>query len=61
MTPMNPLHFLIESTESFTKLSKSDPAVSLTLGNPNFSNDDLDFLGEYEAICETAVARESGP
>jgi hypothetical protein len=27
----------------------------------NFSNDYLDFLGEYEAIYETALAREPGP
>jgi hypothetical protein len=26
----------------------------------DFANDYLDFLGEYEAICETASARESG-
>jgi hypothetical protein len=31
-------------------MSKSDPAVSLKLRNPKFSNDYLDFLGEYEAI-----------
>jgi hypothetical protein len=42
-----------ETTESFTKRSKSDPAVSLIPRNRNFSNDYLDFLGEYEAICET--------
>jgi hypothetical protein len=42
-------------------MSKSDPAVSLTLQNPNFSNDYVDFLGEYEAICKTALAHESGP
>jgi hypothetical protein len=36
----------------------NDPAV--TPRNSNFSNDYLDFLGEYEAICETALARESG-
>jgi hypothetical protein len=47
--------------EFFTKMPKSDPAVSLTPRNPNFSNDYLDFLGEYEVICETALARESGP
>jgi hypothetical protein len=29
--------------------------------DPNFSNDYLDFLGEYEAICETALAPESWP
>jgi hypothetical protein len=42
-------------------MSKSDPAVALTPRNPNFSNHYLDFLGEYEAICETALARESEP
>jgi hypothetical protein len=84
---------LIETTESFTKMSKSDPAVSLTPWdliprshwnhrkrsrglietagsdtavswrprNPNFTKDYLDFINEYEAICETALARESGP
>jgi hypothetical protein len=34
--------------------------VSLTPRNPNFKNDYLDFLGEYEAICEKALAREFG-
>jgi hypothetical protein len=33
----------------------------LTPLNLNFTNDYLDFLGEYEAICEPALARESGP
>jgi hypothetical protein len=47
--------------EYFTKMSKSDPAVSLTLWYPNFSKDYLDFLGEYEAIRETALPPESGP
>jgi hypothetical protein len=41
-------------------MSKSNPAVSLTPQNQNFSNDYLDFLGEYEAIFETALV-ESGP
>jgi hypothetical protein len=27
--------------------------------NPNFANDYFDFLSEYEALCETFVARES--
>jgi hypothetical protein len=36
-------------------------AVSLRPRNANFANDYLDFLGEYEVIYETAVARESGP
>jgi hypothetical protein len=36
------------------------PAVSLTKRNVNFSNDYLDFLSEYEAICEMALAHGSG-
>jgi hypothetical protein len=36
-----------------------DTAMLLTVWNPNFWNDYLDFLCEYEAICETAEARES--
>jgi hypothetical protein len=28
--------------------------------DPNFANDYLDFLGENEAICKTALGRESG-
>jgi hypothetical protein len=39
----------------------SDPVVSMTPMNPNFANDYLEYLGEYEAICEAALARESGP
>jgi hypothetical protein len=27
--------------------------------NPNLSNDYLDYLGEYETICEAALAPES--
>jgi hypothetical protein len=41
--------------------AKTDPAVALRPLNPNFSNDYLEHLGEYEAICETALAHESGP
>jgi hypothetical protein len=35
--------------------------VSMGLRDPNLANDYLDFLGENEAICKTALARESGP
>jgi hypothetical protein len=38
-----------------------DSAVSLRPRDPNFANDYLDFLGENEAICKTALGRESGP
>jgi hypothetical protein len=41
--------------------TETDPAVSLRLQNPNFENDYLNFLGENEAICKTALGRESGP
>jgi hypothetical protein len=36
-------------------------AVSLRPRDPNFAHDYLDFLGENEAICKTALGRESGP
>jgi hypothetical protein len=36
-------------------------AVSLRPRDPNFANDYLNFLGENEAICKTALGRESGP
>jgi hypothetical protein len=36
-------------------------AVLLRPRKPNFANDYLDFLGENEAICKTALGRESGP
>jgi hypothetical protein len=38
-----------------------DSAVSLRPRDPNFANDYLNFLGENEAICKTALGRESGP
>jgi hypothetical protein len=28
---------------------------------PTISNDDLEFLGDFEAICKTALTRKSGP
>jgi hypothetical protein len=36
-------------------------AVSLRPLKRTISNDYLEFLGDFEAICETALARESGP
>jgi hypothetical protein len=38
-----------------------DSAVSMTPRDLNFTNDYLNFLGEYETTCESALARESGP
>jgi hypothetical protein len=43
-----------------TKTAGFDSAVSLRPRNLNFANDYLDFLGENEAICKTALGRESG-
>jgi hypothetical protein len=51
MTPLN--HLQLSHWDYFTKMFKSDPAVSMTPRDPNFSNDYLDFLGEYEVIGET--------
>jgi hypothetical protein len=28
--------------------------------NPNLANDYLEYIGEYQTICKTALARESG-
>jgi hypothetical protein len=44
-----------------TKMFMSDSAVSMRPRNRNFAHDYLDFLGENEAICKTALGRESGP
>jgi hypothetical protein len=38
-----------------------DPEVSLRPRTPNFTYDYLEYLDEFEAICETALARESWP
>jgi hypothetical protein len=48
-------------TRGLIDIGWSDPAVTLSPRNPIFSNEYLDFVGEYEAICETALACESGP
>jgi hypothetical protein len=45
-------------SRGLNETAEIDPAVSLRPRNPNFANDYLDFLGEHEAICETALARE---
>jgi hypothetical protein len=33
----------------------------IDLAETDFDDFRSDYLGEYEAICETALARESGP
>jgi hypothetical protein len=38
-----------------------DTAVSLKPQNPNFANDYLEYLREFEAICEKVLTRESWP
>jgi hypothetical protein len=45
---------LIETAEAAS-------AVSLRPLKQTFFNDYLEFLGDFEAICETALVRESGP
>jgi hypothetical protein len=52
--PGNRFRGLIETAET-------DPVVSLRPWNLNFANDYLEYLGEYEAICKTVLARGSGP
>jgi hypothetical protein len=49
-----------KSAESYKKNFIVEPVVSLRLRNPYFANDDLEYLGEFEAIFETALACESG-
>jgi hypothetical protein len=61
MTPLNPLPVFNGDCRIFSKMFVSDPEVSLRLHNPNFANNYLDYLGEYEAICETAIAVNQGP
>jgi hypothetical protein len=46
---------------SYAKMYMLDPAVSLRPKNPNFANDYIEYLSEFEIICITALARESGP
>jgi hypothetical protein len=45
---------LFETVESVS-------VVSLKMRKPTISNEYLEFLGEFEAICKLALARESGP
>jgi hypothetical protein len=59
MRPRDPIRFRREIQDN--RLQSSDPAVSMRPRDPNFANDYLDFLGENEAICKTALGRESGP
>jgi hypothetical protein len=58
MTPLNSLPW---SHCEYGICYKNVQVGSLRTRNPNFAKDYLDFLGEYEAICEKALARESGP
>jgi hypothetical protein len=63
MTSSNPLNLIqIFGFRSLNETAESNPVVSLrgnrSCGpmkpwNPNFSNDYLDYLGKFEAICET--------
>jgi hypothetical protein len=46
---------------SYTKMLMLDPAVSLRQRIPNSANAYIEYLSEFEVICITALARESGP
>jgi hypothetical protein len=51
-------NYTFKSAESDAKFFMLDPAVSW---RPNFANGYLKYLGEFQAICLTSLARESGP
>jgi hypothetical protein len=65
MTPSNAADFFLKNvlvgSSGLIEAAESHPAVSLKPRNPNFANNYLEYLGEFEAMCETALARESGP
>jgi hypothetical protein len=48
-------------SRGLNETAETNPVVSLRPRNPNFANDCLECLGEYEATLETALACESGP
>jgi hypothetical protein len=39
----------------------NDPAETVSKGSLSPLQPFIDYLGEYKAICETALSRESGP
>jgi hypothetical protein len=49
-------NFIKVGYNSLIETAETDPAVSLRPRNPNFAKDYLEYLGEYESICETALA-----
>jgi hypothetical protein len=46
------LNDTFKSAESYTQIFILDPEVSLRPRNPNFANDYLEYLGEFEAIYD---------
>jgi hypothetical protein len=54
MRPRSGFRGLYETAEAAS-------AVSIRQWKPYISNNYLNFLGEFEAIFETALAHESGP
>jgi hypothetical protein len=56
-------HCLMETMESFTKMSKPDPAVSLKPQDQKFSNDYFSIFSANTKLqyIRKALARESGP
>jgi hypothetical protein len=55
---------LLKFVKGFSGLYETTDAASAVSNRPRkpyISNNYLDFLGEFEAIFETALAHESGP
>jgi hypothetical protein len=65
MRPLKPLMRSIwDHGSGFGRLyetAEAASAFSIRLRKPYISNNYLDFLGEFEAIFETALVHESGP
>jgi hypothetical protein len=53
------LRFLIETAESLSEMFISRDLIESAENDTKLCNDYLDYLSEYEAICETALVRES--
>jgi hypothetical protein len=61
-TPLMGSHWSCQSRfDSLIETAEAAFAVSLRPLKQTISNDYLEFLGDFEAICETALARETGP
>jgi hypothetical protein len=73
MTPLKPYGGDIDPAEIISAGSLTPPkqfprghwprqnVLSWVIAETDFDDFRSDYLGEYEAICDTALARESGP